>query len=143
MPSDFEPDGDEATIVRAVLRLGRRLRVASPAGAFSGGELSLLTTLYRAGPMPAVALAAAEGLAPQSLTRLLRQLEDKAMIARETDPGDRRARIITLTVKGRRGLREAMRARRAWLAGAIAERLDEEERRRLVDAAALMLRLAG
>jgi DNA-binding MarR family transcriptional regulator len=142
MPSATDTDSDIALVVRAVLRLARRLRVEAPSGAFSAGALGLLTTLHRAGPMPAVALASAEGLAPQSLTRLLKQLEDQGMIAREPDPGDRRNKIIAITVRGRQSLRGAMKERRKWLADAIDERLDEDERERLVEAAELLLRLA-
>lgn len=64
------------------------------------------------------------------------------MIERSRDATDRRNRIIAITGHGRRSLRHAMRARRAWLAEAMAERLDGDERDRLIDAAALMLRLA-
>ncbi len=142
MPSAIDTDSDIALIVRAVLRLARRLRVETPSGVFSGGALGLLATLHRAGPMPAVALAAEEGLAPQSLTRLLQQLEDMAMIERSPDPEDGRAKIIAITVRGRQSLRSAMKERRKWLADAIDERLDEDEREQLVEAAHLLLRLA-
>jgi DNA-binding MarR family transcriptional regulator len=144
MPSttDTDTDSDVALIVRAVLRVARRLRVETPSEVFSGGALGLLATLHRAGSMPAVALAAEEGLAPQSLTRLLQQLEDKAMIERTPDPQDGRAKIISITVRGRQSLRWAMKERRKWLAEAIDERLNDDEREQLVEAAQLLLRLA-
>ncbi len=92
--------------------------------------------------MPAVDLAEAEGLAPQSLSRLLARLDERGMIARTADIDDRRHKIITLTALGRQALGQAMRERRAWIAAALAERLDDDERATLIEAAALMLRLA-
>lgn len=142
MPSVADRDSEEALIVRAVLRLSRRLRMEAPAGELSGAALGLLATLHRRGPMPAVALAEEEGLQPQSLTRLLQALEEAALIERTPDPGDRRNRIITLTGRGRQALRSTMRQRRGWLAEAMAERLSDRERATLAEAAALMLRLA-
>lgn len=142
MPSVTDRDSEEALIVRAVLRLSRRLRMEAPSGDLSGGALGLLAALHRLGPMPAVALAEEEGLQPQSLTRLLQALEEAALIKRTPDPGDRRNRIITLTEQGKQVLRSTMRQRRDWLAEAMTERLSDDERATLAEAAALMLRLA-
>ena len=142
MPSAADHDFDTALIARGVLRLARRLRVEAPAGEVSTAALGLLATLYREGPMPGVALAQAEGLQPQSLTRLLAALVATGMIDRTPDPADRRNLIISITLEGRRALLAAMKARRRWLANALADRLSDEERDTLIAAAELMLRLA-
>ena len=142
MPSAADRDSDVALIARGVLRLARRLRVEAPAGGLSTAALGLLATLYREGPMSGVALAEAEGLQPQSLTRLLAALVANRMIERTPDPVDRRNLIIAITLEGRRSLRGAMRARRRWLADALADRLSDAERDTLVAASELMLRLA-
>lgn len=143
MSSVTDRDSDIALVARAVLRLARRMRVEAPAGDLSGSALGLLATLYRVGPMSGVALAAEEGLKPQSLTRLVAGLEASGLIDREPDPADRRNLLISITVKGRRALEGAMRQRRAWLAATLEERLSPEERDTLVAAAALMLRIAA
>jgi DNA-binding MarR family transcriptional regulator len=142
MPSAADHDSDAALIARGVLRLARRLRVEAPAGGLSSGALGLLATLHREGPMPGVALAEAEGLQPQSLTRLLASLVASGMIERTPDPADRRNLIIAITRDGRRALRTAMQARRRWLHDALADRLSGDERDTLIAAAELMLRLA-
>jgi DNA-binding MarR family transcriptional regulator len=142
MPSAADRDSDVALIARGVLRLARRLRIEAPAGGLSTAALGLLATLYREGPMPGVALAEAEGLQPQSLTRLLAALVTSGMIERAPDPADRRNLIIAITLEGRRSLRGAMRARRRWLADALADRLSDAERDTLIAASELMLRLA-
>jgi len=142
MPSAADHDADTALIARGVLRLARRLRVEAPAGDLSTAALGLLATLHREGPMPGVALAEAEGLQPQSLTRLLASLATGGMIERTPDPADRRNLIIAITPYGRRALRAAMQARRRWLNDALADRLSESERDTLIAASELMLRLA-
>lgn len=143
MSSAIDRDSDAALVARGVLRLARRLRVETTKVAGpSSAALALLATLHREGAMPGVALAAAEGLKPQSLTRLLTKLEQEGAIARSPDPDDRRNLVIAITIAGRRTLRQAMRERRRWLAAAIAERLDDGERATLVAAADLLMRLA-
>ncbi|WEJ97971.1 MAG: MarR family transcriptional regulator [Candidatus Sphingomonas phytovorans] len=142
MSSQLHRDSDIALIVRAISRLGRRLRAEVPPGDLSTGMIGLLAALYREGPMPGVALAEAEGLKPQSLTRLLAAMEAGELIERAPDPEDRRNLVISITVKGRKALRGAMQERRRWLADRIADRLSDEERKTLIDAAELMLRIA-
>jgi len=142
MPSVADHDTDAALIARGVLRLARRLRVEAPAGELSTAALGLLATLHREGPMPGVALAEAEGLQPQSLTRLLASLATGGMIERAPDQADRRNLIIAITRDGRRALRAAMQARRRWLNDALADRLSDGERDTLIAASELMLRLA-
>lgn len=134
---------DAALVARAVLRLGRRLRQARPKSGVTVSGLGLLTTLHREGPMPAVALARAEQLQPQSLSRLISRLEADGLISREPGEADRRTLILAITPEGRRVRRRDMEARRAWLDARIRETLGAEERALLAQAAALMLRVAG
>ena len=135
-------ESGEALVVRAVLRLARSLRRSAPAVELTGGGLALITTLYGKGPLSAVALARAEGLQPQSLSRLLVRLEADALIERTVDPEDRRRHVITLTPKGFGALDWAMSQRRHWLGAVMAERLKEADRATLLAAAEIMLRLA-
>jgi DNA-binding MarR family transcriptional regulator len=142
MSSVTDRNSDIALIARAVLRLSRRMRAAAPSGGPSISMIALLATLHREGPMPGVALAAAEGLKPQSLSRLIAALEAGGMIERTPDPADRRNLVIAVTGEGRRALRDAMHERRRWLAEVVAERLSQDERETLIVAAELMLRIA-
>lgn len=132
-----------ALIARAVLRLGRRLRGARPSSAVNLSTLALLTILSRRGPMSAVQLAREEKLRPQSLTRLLAAMTRDGLIARETDPADRRAHVIQITREGRSVVARDLAARRAWLDQAMDMTLTQDERGRLTEAAGLMLKLSG
>ena len=147
MPSDpaspSSPSTEpEALIVRATLRLARRLRQEAPARELTGGALALLVALRRIGPVPAAVLARSEGLQPQSLSRLLARMEGDGLIERAADAADARVRTVALTARGRGALQWAMAERRRWLRAMLDERLDPDERATLTAAAGLMLRLA-
>lgn len=63
------------------------------------------------------AMAAAAGMTPQSLGELVDDLERRGYVERSEDPGDRRAKLVRLTAKGRRSI------------GAAAESIAVAERR--------------
>ena len=143
MARQDEEESDEAAIVRAVLRLARRLRRSAPASEVTGGGLALLAALYRGGTTSAVTLARGEGLQPQSLSRLLARLERDGLVERRTDATDRRRQAIAITPHGLAAFGRAMRRRRRWLADIMAERLDPGDRATLLAAAKIMLRIAA
>jgi len=134
---------DADRIVRAILALGRRLRSERPAGAASLSAIGVLSTLNRAGAMPATRLAAEERLQPQSLTRIIGSLERAGWVSRKRSASDRREISIALTARGRRILDGEVRARRAWLSRAIAATLTPAERATLAAASEAMLKLAN
>jgi DNA-binding MarR family transcriptional regulator len=140
-------ENDEAQVAAGVLRQGmaqlaRRLRAERVSHGLSRSRLSLLNLLALNGPMTASAMAAAERLQPQSLTRMLTRLENDGLIVRSPDDTDRRQVRIDITREGVAVLDEDTRRREAWLATAMAERLTPTERELLRLAAGLMERLA-
>ena len=135
-------DKDAVSLLLAVLALGRRLRSERPEGALTLSAISLLGTLGRLGPMPAVRLATEVRLQPQSLTRLVGNLERDGLIERRRNPEDRRVLVIALTQAGKAALAEDLRTRQKWLQKAMAAVLAEKERAGLMAAAPAMLKLA-
>lgn len=133
---------DEGLILQAVLRLARGMRQAAQDGGLTGSAMILLGSLHRGGAMSAVELARREGLQPQSLSRLLARLDKQGLIMRAVDPEDARRHVIAITAAGMATLMQQIVRRREWLAERMGERLSGEERATLLDAAALMLRLA-
>jgi DNA-binding MarR family transcriptional regulator len=132
-----------ASLLReGMARLGRRLRAERIGHGLSLSRLSLLGLLARNGPMTATALAAAERLQPQSLTRMLARLEGDGLIIRRPDEADRRQVLIDITHEGVGVLTEDTVRREAWLAKVMAERLTPTECELLRLAAGLMGRLA-
>jgi len=135
-----------ATAVRrGSTRLARRLRMERPepaASELSNLALGVLGHLYQRGPMTPGALAAAERLQPQSLTRVLARLERLHLIERGPDDQDHRRSLLALTDSGQQALIQDMRQRDDWLATAMAYRLTRPERDLLRIAGGLMERLA-
>jgi DNA-binding MarR family transcriptional regulator len=104
--------------------------------------VSVLGHLYRRGALTPGELAAADRLQPQSLTRVLAELERAGLAAREQDPADRRRHRIRLTDEGLAALLRDARPRDEWLAGAMERELSPVERELLRLAAPLLERLA-
>jgi DNA-binding MarR family transcriptional regulator len=132
-----------AALQRNAAALARRLRSATPPGGLSPARLGILAALRRHGQaVTPTALAAELGIQPQSLTRLLADLETRRLILRRGDAADRRRSLIALTAAGRRRLERELQRRRAVLAAAIAAAFTPAERQTLARAAGLLGRLA-
>src|ERR1700722_10378238 len=83
----------------ALARLARRMRRHQLAG-LTPTQLAALSTVERAGPLRPGDLAAAEGIAPSTLTRMVAVLEDLDYVRRDADPKDARASTLAITPKG-------------------------------------------
>jgi DNA-binding MarR family transcriptional regulator len=95
-------DGPAVDVTRlrvALARLSRRLRKHELAG-LTPTQLAALATVERSGPMRLGDLAAAEGIAPSTLTRLVTALEDSGYVRRFADPTDARASTLAITSRG-------------------------------------------
>jgi len=134
---------ETSTALRAAMaRVGRRLRAQERPGGIGATGLSILGTLRRNGPMPIGKLAANERLQPQSLTRIVVDLEERELVSRTRDRTDRRRAYIAITATGEARLRESMRLRDEWFGRAIESKLSDPERDLLRIAATLLDRLA-
>ena len=91
---------DAARLRVAIARLSRRLRRHELAG-LTPTQLSALATVERAGPLRLGDLAAAEGIAPSTLTRLVTALEERGYVDRCPVPGDARASTLAIAPPGR------------------------------------------
>ena len=131
-----------ATLRQGTIRLARRLRIERPEPAQTALEMGILAHLSRRGPTTPGALAAAERVQPQSLTRTLASLERQLLAVRQPDGKDRRRSLLAITEAGRLALARDMRLRDAWLARAMALRLTRAEQELLRIAGELMDRLA-
>src|SRR5215471_9250869 len=76
---------DAARLRVAIARLSRRLRRHVLAG-LTPTQLSALATVERSGPLRLGDLAAAEGIAPSTLTRLVTALEERGYVDRTPVP---------------------------------------------------------
>lgn len=125
----------------AAIHLLRRLRKQDDESGISAARLSALSVAVFAGPVTMGRLAAAEQVAPPTMTRLVAAMERDGLVTREDDVADGRVVWIRATAKGDRILRDARRRRVAALTRDVA-RLGEAEVRLLARATEIVERLA-
>lgn len=101
----------------AIGRLSRSLRQAGAPGP-GHGAISALATLAAYGQLRLGDLAAKEGVAAATMSRIVAALVDAGYVRRESDPVDRRAWLATVTPEGER-----------LLSGVRSTRIEELNRR--------------
>ncbi len=111
----------------AVMRLSRRLRQERADHGLPLGQLAVLATLDRLGPMTPGALAHQEQVRPPTMTKVLAHLDDAGYVNRVADPSDGRQQLISITDSARHLLREDRRRREEWLASLLVG-LDADQR---------------
>ena len=126
----------------SALRLFRLLMADRTSKGLSPAKLSVLGLLYREGAATATALAAYLRVQPQSLTRLIADLERQGLISRRPDEEDHRRNLLEITDAGAGLLTEEIRGQRVNLAQTMARELTVPEQELLRIAATLMDRLA-
>ncbi len=134
-------DAAAGTLRRGVLTLSRRLQGERPVHGLSLTKISMLSHLARTGDMTPGELAAADRLRPQSVTRVLAELERDGYADRVRDEVDRRQHRLRLTDAGRAVLAADLHQRDVWLATTMASVLSPTEQELLVLAAGLLERL--
>ena len=117
-PADVARVG-AARLRLAIGRLSRRLRRHQLAG-LTPGQVAALATVDTSGPLRLSDLAAIEGIAPSTLTRLVAALEERGYVQRSTVAGDARASELAITTAGRDVLNRIRRESTTALAGALA-----------------------
>ncbi len=87
-------------VQRAARALARRFDVAMKPIGLNNGQFSLMMSLNR--PIPATMKSVCDLLAMDrtTLTAALKVLERRGLVKTETDPKDRRGRLLTLTEAG-------------------------------------------
>ena len=111
----------------ATMRLARRLRQQRADHGLPLGQLSVLATLERCGPLTPGALAQHEQVRPPSMTKVLGNLAEGGYVDRVPDPNDGRQQLVSLTDAARTLLYEDRRRRDEWLAEHLLG-LDREQR---------------
>lgn len=114
-----EPDPELVARLRMVItRLARRLRQESNVG-LSPSQLAALGSIHHHDSVTLGELAALEQVRPPTMTRIVAALEEARLVARETDPDDRRVARIRATPQGGAVLADVRTRRDAFLAGRL------------------------
>ncbi|GAA0218331.1 MarR family transcriptional regulator [Saccharothrix mutabilis subsp. mutabilis] len=130
-----------ARLYLAIGRLSRLLRRTGSPG-LGPGAVSALATLARCGPMRLGDLAAKEGVAPPTLSRIVAALVEAGYVKRDPDPQDGRAWLATPTPEGVTMVSGVRSARVQELQRRI-EELSPEHRTALLDALPALEELVG
>jgi DNA-binding MarR family transcriptional regulator len=107
VPHRWVPETREGELVAAFFRLMRQfkaMRGADPA-------MACLGTLMRTGPARITTLAEELRLDISTTSRHVRQLEQSGLLARERDPADQRATLLTISPAGAAHVRQGMQHR--------------------------------
>lgn len=110
----------------SVLRRGDTTN-KSQAGDLTLAQLSILLTLLESGPIRMTELAAHERVRTPTTTVAIRRLEKLGLVKRSRDPSDLRAVLVEVTPRGLVQHREALAARRTFLAGMLGNLSAEDQ----------------
>lgn len=135
------PQIDAARLRMALSRLNRALRRHGLAG-LTPTQLSALATVGQCGPLRLSDLAAAEGIAPSTLTRLVTALEDSGYVQRNAVPGDARSSLLVITPEGRAVIDQIRQDSTLMLAGML-EQLTAGQRAAIAAALPALEQLTG
>jgi DNA-binding MarR family transcriptional regulator len=134
-----------ADLFEAVGLLRRQVRSGTgrplPFAALSGSQLEVIRLVRRRPGISVAETAADLGLAPNTISTLVRHLSDSGLLTRDSDPMDRRVARLTLTPDARAHV-EAWRERRSALAVEALQHLDRDDREVLATALPVIIRLA-
>ncbi|AWC73106.1 homoprotocatechuate degradation operon regulator%2C HpaR [Serratia marcescens] len=136
---------EDVTLLRTqLMSLVRRMRRESRSDEKSWAQLMLLGAIDRHGgeATPSL-LAESERMRSSNLAAALRELEADGLLVRTPDAEDKRRVRVRLTHAGLGLLQESRSRREAWLLAAMENCLTEREQALLIEAGALMARLAA
>ena len=142
-PRDVQPEIAALAdrLYLAVVHMLRRLRGVDDELGLTAPQLSAITRLMARGEMTLGELAAAEGVRPPTITRLVQRLEGLGLVVRRPDPRDARVQRIAHT--GRvAGVLEAGRKARVEAFGDQLAALSKRDRDALGRAIGILERLA-
>jgi DNA-binding MarR family transcriptional regulator len=131
---------EAAELRLAITRVSRQLRQHGSTDV-TPSMISALSSIERAGPLTLGELAALERVQPPSMTRIVAALEERDLVARQTDARDRRVARVRLTTGGERFLKRSRTHKDAYLARRLAS-LEPAERDALRAALPVLRRLA-
>jgi DNA-binding MarR family transcriptional regulator len=126
---ELAPGGDELAlgVAAGIERLLSLLRSLAPRDGLSFTAAATLARLDRSGPSRLTLLAVNEGVTQPAMTQLVARLQEAGLIARASDPSDRRVVEVSITAEGSALLSRRRAARAGRLAGMLARLSPEDQ----------------
>jgi DNA-binding MarR family transcriptional regulator len=141
--ADLEAAGRLLEALGSVRRqLRRRVGRPWPVTELTGSQIELVRLVRTEPGIPVSEAAERLGVAANTVSTLVRQLGDAGLLRKEADPADRRIGRLHVTAAARRRI-EGWRDRRAEAVARALDRLDDEDRRALEQAAPALERLVA
>ncbi len=141
-PGQLDLERVASELNSGAIHLLRSLASVDRLAGLTSARLSALSVIVFAGPLSLGALAAAEGVAGPTMTRIVDGLAAGGLAERRPDPADGRAVRVEPTAAGEELMRAAAGRRIAAIAQAIGS-LPPADRRRLAAASGVLDRVAG
>ncbi len=140
-----KPQSPEEAVIGLLMQAGRRLRTRDPEDEVEPSSFPLAKQLMHHRAMRISELAAKVELDTSTVSRQIRQLEDRGMVVRTADPEDGRAYLVQLTEYGTTTVRAAMRRRLDRIGKVLAswDAHDKAELQRLLTQLAADLRVVN
>lgn len=113
------PTSPEDAVIALLMQAGRRLRTRHPEDQVDPSTFPLAKQLMCHDAMRVSDLAAKVELDASTVSRQIKQLEDKRIVERTADPADGRASLVRLTEHGRSSMESAFRRRRGRIKAAL------------------------
>ena len=104
-------------------------------------QFSILMQLHHRGPCGMSGISEGYDITPAATSQLVDKLVQGGLIQRVEDPHDRRAKLLSLTDKGRQFVQQGIEERYRWV-DELAGKLTEEERAQISDALTIMTEAA-
>jgi DNA-binding MarR family transcriptional regulator len=120
------PESTEDALMSLMMALGRRMRQRQPGDELDYSAFPILKLLSHQGPMRLSAVAQVLGLDASTVSRHVRQLEDRGLLERTGDPDDGRASRVAVSEHGSSCLIKAFETRRGLISAALDGLADDE-----------------
>jgi DNA-binding MarR family transcriptional regulator len=114
-PLTFSPDSPEEAVLLMVMQIGKRMRQRQPGDEVDPATVPFLHILSCTGDIRLSDLAQRMQLDASTVSRHARQLEERGLISRTTDPEDRRASRVQITELGSKALSSSFEHRKQMI----------------------------
>jgi DNA-binding MarR family transcriptional regulator len=103
----------------------------------AASQLGSLMRMSRGGKRSIMRIGGELSLTGPAMSQMIDRLVAQGLVTRKEDPDDRRSRLIDLTPLGAELVAGCKRAQVGWVQ-AVASRLDDEEKRKVVEVASIL-----
>jgi DNA-binding MarR family transcriptional regulator len=136
---DIEVAAALRTVIHRLVKLLRRQ--THEKGSFSLTERSVMGSLYQLGEQPPSTLAQLEKVTSQSMSQIISHLDEAGMIHKTPSGEDKRKVLLSLSPAGRAYVEEARDRKQEWLAHALQEKVNDEEKEVLMKALKILIKI--